>query len=64
MDWKKIIAEILDSGLSQADIAASVGIAQPSVSDLATGATKEPRWGVGDRLIALHRNRVPKEEVA
>jgi predicted XRE-type DNA-binding protein len=55
MDWTKIIAEIIDAGYSQYDIAAAVGIKQPSVSSIATGKTKDPSCSVADAIRAMHK---------
>lgn len=55
MDWKQLISDITQLGLSQADIATRTGIAASAISELATGKTKEPRWTTGQKLRALHR---------
>lgn len=55
MDWKNIISELMQAGVSQVEIGNEIGLSQPSVSDIAAGKTKtDVRWGVGQRLIALH----------
>jgi transcriptional regulator with XRE-family HTH domain len=54
MDWTKLIAEIQERGLSQPQIAAKCECAQSTVSDLASGTTKEPRHSLGEALKALH----------
>jgi transcriptional regulator with XRE-family HTH domain len=53
MDWTKIIAEIQKHGYSQPQIAAICGCAQATVSDLASGMTKDPRHSLGQRLQEL-----------
>ena len=55
MNWKKLISEIQAAGHSQGWIASELGIKQPSVSDIANGNTKEPKWVVGNKLVKLHR---------
>lgn len=56
MDWKTIITDIKKGlGLTQAQIAAKVGIAQVSISELESGKTKEPRYCTGNALMALHK---------
>jgi predicted XRE-type DNA-binding protein len=52
MDWKALIAE-LQEYLSQPQIAAIVGCGQSTLSDLASGASKEPRYSLGESLKAL-----------
>jgi predicted XRE-type DNA-binding protein len=54
MDWKNIITEICASGMTQRQVAAEVGIAQPSLCDIANGHTKSPSWPVGDALLRIH----------
>lgn len=62
MDWKKIITEIKQRhGLTQAEIARSVGCSQVSISELETGTRKEPRYAVGASLMALHRRSKRKQ---
>lgn len=55
MNWQKLISDIQAAGYSQGWIASELGIKQPSVSDIANGNTKEPKWKVGDGLKRLHR---------
>jgi len=53
MDWKNIIAEIRQHGLSYADIASKCDCGPTTVNDLATGETKEPRHALGEALKSL-----------
>lgn len=53
MDWKSLIAEIQAHSLSQAQIAAVCGCGQATISDLASGRAKEPRYSLGVALEAL-----------
>lgn len=55
MDWKQLIADITQLGISQADISTRTGIAPPTISELATGKTREPRWSTGQKLRSLYR---------
>ena len=55
MDWKLLIAELQAAGLSQARIAKECRCAQATVSDLACGTTKEPRYSIGEALHSLRR---------
>lgn len=54
MDWKAVLAELMtDHSLSQAQIAAVCRCAQPSISALARGETKDPRYSTGEALKEL-----------
>ncbi len=56
MNWKTIIAEIRQSGATLEQIAQQCGFASRGhVHDLMTGKQAEPRWSIGDQLLALHR---------
>lgn len=54
MDWKKLLAELMEAGVLQTQIAAECGVSQSTVSDLHRGATKRPSFEFGDKLRALH----------
>ena len=51
-DFKKIIKDLNAAGWTQSDIAAWVGCGQTNISMILRG--REPRYGLGSRLIALH----------
>jgi transcriptional regulator with XRE-family HTH domain len=53
MDWNSIIAEIQAHGYSQPQIASACGCAQATISDLASGNTKDPRHSLGQAIEAL-----------
>lgn len=55
MNWKTIIQEIMDSGLSQSEIANKCGTGQSHISGLYLGHRKCPNWVLGDALIRLHK---------
>lgn len=55
MDWKQLILDITQLGISQADISIKTGIAPSAISELATGKTREPRWTTGQKLLQLLR---------
>jgi hypothetical protein len=58
MDWKKLITEILESGMTQGEIARALDISQPVVHEMATGKrVRDPQWTHGNILIALHAKR-------
>lgn len=57
MDWNKIVAEIKETGLTQAQVADAVGVSVGTLSELCSGKVAEPKWSRGDALIALHAER-------
>jgi predicted XRE-type DNA-binding protein len=57
MDWKKLISQLVESGLTQVEIAKSVECGQTTISELFRGETEDPRSSVGLALIALAKKR-------
>ena len=57
IDFQKIIRDLLESGMTQQQIAKSCGTGQSHVSCLARGDRQEPRHSLGERLRALHAER-------
>ena len=55
MDWKKLIADIQASGLSQEQIAKRLDHSQAWASAVAAGKFADLKWRDGEKLIALHR---------
>ena len=53
MNWKSHIAALQAAGLTQKQIAEACNCAQTTVSDLSTGASKQPGYELGAALIAL-----------
>jgi predicted transcriptional regulator len=53
MNWVQTIETIQRAGLSQSEIARRCGCAQPTINDLATGKTKDPRDSIGQALRDL-----------
>lgn len=63
MNWKNIIHSLLLDGWTQTQIAKAVGVAQPTISGLLSGAQRDMRWESGNRLILLYRqNCKPSQE--
>lgn len=54
MNWKEVIAALTAAGYTQAQIAERCKCAQPTINDLATGTTKDPRDSLGQALRAMH----------
>lgn len=53
MQWKDYIAEIFEKGVSQSRLANLVGCGQTTISDLASGKTREPRYSLGTAILAI-----------
>lgn len=54
-NWQSLVSELISSGMTQHSIAASVGIKQPSLRSILIGATKNPSYPVGQKIIDLHK---------
>lgn len=54
MNWVEIISVIQQAGYSQTQIARLCGCAQPTINELATGKTIDPRDSIGQALRQLH----------
>lgn len=61
MEWNKLVEELKEAGMTQAEIAEQIGVATGTLSELCTGKVIEPRWSKGDALIALHADRCSKK---
>lgn len=64
VDWTKVLADLRDAGMTQAEIAAWCGSKQPAISALARGETRMPNFDLGHALLALHLLRVKVPAVA
>ena len=65
MQWKNVIADIqARQGWTQPQIAKAAGCAQATISDLATGKTTEPRFALGQVLLALSKKPARKTKEA
>lgn len=53
VDFQRLVADLVRAGITQPQIAAGVGCGQSTISDLIRGATREPRYALGQRLIAI-----------
>jgi hypothetical protein len=52
-DFRALVASLKAAGYTQADMAAECGCGQSSISDIATGVTKDPSYSVGAALMRL-----------
>jgi transcriptional regulator with XRE-family HTH domain len=55
--WAKRIRDLRELGMTLAEIGTEIGIATSSVSDIATGRTKEPGGDAALKLHGLHLER-------
>lgn len=51
--WQNVVATLKDLGYTQKRIADAVGCDQSHISDLRTGKRSEPRYSLGEKLLAL-----------
>ncbi|WP_018609461.1 transcriptional regulator [Uliginosibacterium gangwonense] len=63
MDWISLINDLIAAGMTQAAIAAEVGVKQPTINGLLSGAQKDMRWSNGERLLALHAHKCPNPTI-
>lgn len=54
MNWTNLISELIGWGMTQAEIAADIGVKQPTISGILSGTQKDMRWQNGERLRQLH----------
>lgn len=62
MDWTKLISELTASGMTQESIADAVGVKQPTIAGILSGAQKDMKWSNGERLRVLHRRAMRKHQ--
>lgn len=60
MDYQNQIKNLVSGGLTQAGIAAQIGISQNGVWKLLHGKTKIPNAEIAAKLLALHRREMKK----
>lgn len=61
MDWKKLLAELMGTGMTQTAIADEIGLSQGAISQVlndTTGKRKGFQYEAGAKLVELHRQRV------
>lgn len=58
MDWTRIVRDLKESPLTQAQIAAAIGVTQPTISDIERGEHGgRLSYTAGARLIELWREK-------
>lgn len=60
MDWSTLINDLIESGMSQAEISQETGIPNSTISELRSGKTKKVFWDRGESLVQLHSKRLAK----
>jgi len=55
MDWKKLLNELRESGMSQAEIARELGRSQAWVSAVCAGDFRDLKWADGQRILDMLR---------
>ncbi len=64
MNLKTKLQDLIESGLTQAQIAELCGGWQSQISGLLSGARKSVHYPLGDAIAKLHAERCQREEVA
>jgi transcriptional regulator with XRE-family HTH domain len=54
MDWKKIISDLSESGITQIAMAERCKCAQSTISEISKGKIKNPSFTTGFELVAMH----------
>ena len=62
MDWKKLIESLTAAGWKQQQIADRCGCVQSAISELATGKVKNPRFTIGQALIAMGKRKATTDK--
>lgn len=57
-NFQRVVAETMEAyNWTEVDLAKRIGITQPSLNRIRRGQTKEPRFTVGVKLVALWEDR-------
>ena len=54
INWRKLIDDLVKSGLTQSQIGEKCGVTQAAIQLIKSGKTNEPKHSLGERLLALH----------
>lgn len=57
-DFQRIISDLVAVGWSERALARKFGVTQPSISQLKTGRTKQPKYDLGAALVRLHKEEM------
>ena len=64
MNWKTLIQNLLDAGLTQSQIALTCKTGQSHISGLYRGERKCPNHDLGEAIIKLHREYCADQQEA
>lgn len=63
MDWKKLLNELRDAGMSQAEIAKEIGRSQAWVSAVCAGDFNDLKWSDGQRILDMRKVRCNSDDL-
>lgn len=63
MDWKKLISELMDCGMTQKAIGEYIGLSQGAISQILKGLQDDVRWNDGEKLRELHAAKLAERDV-
>jgi len=55
MDFKLLLNELLDAGLTQSEIARQIGLKPSSIPDILKDRQRSVKWTVGNAIVQLHK---------
>ena len=61
MDWQRVVASLRGAGLMNKEVAKKIGVSPQTVSNLLCGATREPCYSVGVKLLELREKHARAE---
>lgn len=64
MDWKAIITDLCNSGMTQREVAEAMGGGDSRVSEILSGKIKNLRYELGAILVQLHSERCQNKKAA
>lgn len=64
MNLQSVIQELLNLGMTQTEIAEQCNCRQSSISDIATGQTKNPNFTLGTSLLNLLEKKREEQQKA
>ena len=57
-DFKRIIIDLVSVGWNERALGRKFGVTQPTISQLKTGKTKQPKYDLGAALVRLHKEEM------
>lgn len=61
MDWKKLIGDLVKSGMTQTEIGAAIGVSQGRIGQVVAGKNAGFKYEPGAKLVELHKQRCRPE---